>query len=145
MASRIRMKGDFSKLAKMVASASAAAGGDFVKRSVKGLGTVSHDLAVRGALTATAPTGRAWKPLKKVGGPALREMAGSIRLVITPNGVKLDSSKPWAGFHQRGARKRGTKWKLPIRRILPKKVVPKKWMKPMLRELEEQWLKTWKR
>jgi hypothetical protein len=138
------MKGDFAKLAKLIQSSGEAAGGAFVARSVVGLGRIAQSLAVQGASAARAPSGQRWKN-KKGGGQALRSIAASIRVVVSSRGVKLQSTKPWAGFHQKGASKRGTKWRLPIRRILPKKALPKKWMEPMLREIEAQWLKTWKR
>ncbi len=132
------VKGDFRKLAKLITAAGRVASMALVQENLKTMGSVSHQLAQRGAAAGQNPQGRAWKPLKR-GGRALSGAAGSLHLQVTSTGFKIESSQSWLRIHQRGAKKRGTKWRLPARRILPKKALPKSWETPIVEAVRAEW------
>ena len=131
-------RGDWRQLEKIIAGAGRVASGALIQKSVKTFGSVSYELARRGAAAGTNPQGRRWKPLKR-GGRALAGAAGSLSLKTRRTGFTIESSHSKLRFHQYGARRRGTKWKLPARRILPKKSLPKQWREPIVEKLREEW------
>lgn len=139
------IRGDFSKLQVLVRQLGVVAGREFVARVSRELGGATYQLAVEGASAGRAPGGQRWKPLKNGKGMALRGAAGSLRLQVRTAGSRIVASQPWLRFHQRGAKLPGSKWRLPVRRVLPKRAVPKKWSDPMYAVLRNEWTRVWGR
>jgi phage gpG-like protein len=153
-----RVMGDFPKLEKILKDLQKAAGGDFMARAIHRVGKVAEKLAVEGARAGVNPMGRKWKPRKADGGQALARIAPSLQNLTDGLRVTIESGEPWANYHNKGAkggkpkslstvltnvvksalgRFRGVAsagWKLPVRRILPKRAIPPKWYGPMVDE-----------
>lgn len=136
------LKGDFKKLAKIISQVEKVKGGHFVEKSARSMGKVSLSLAQEGASSGRAPTGRAWKPLKG-GGRALPGITSTLSLNVSKTGFQIQSSSSTAFIHNAGASRRGTKWRLPVRRILPKSAIPKLWAEPIDRAVRDVWLELW--
>lgn len=151
---------DFGQLARVIRSATRVAQGVVGHKAIRAMGDTTHKLAVDGARAARNAAGRAWKPLKKGGGRALRMMAGSLGLKVGLSQFRVRSRYPWAGFHNKGAqaaRKAGplppkgikgaslakTRWRLPKRSILPKKSLPKQWKEPVYAAAAAAWNRNW--
>ncbi len=132
-------KGDYRHLEKLISQMGRIASEELVRNSVRAFGDESRDLAIEGAQAGKNPQGRPWRRLKR-GGVALRGYAGKMRLKIRDKrGFTLAVSDDVALIHQRGAKRQGTKWKLPARRILPKKAIPKPWAVRITNRLNHEW------
>src|SRR5262249_24287824 len=103
-------------------------GSQGVTKAARLMGERSLQLAKRGAEAGRNPQGRAWRKLKRTGGVALLGAASALHATIRSKGFDLTASQPWLRFQQAGAGKRGAKWRLPKRRILPAKSLPKQWL-----------------
>lgn len=123
-----RPRGDYSKLAKIIEMTGRVADGELARKSIQTIADTSKTLALEGARAGRNPQGRAWRKLK-TGGIPLRSFASKIKLRVRLNeGFTLTVADEIAMVHQRGAKRRGTKWKLPARRTLPKGSLPKPWL-----------------
>lgn len=139
------LKGNWGrKLQKMIAETQKVAKGDFQASTVKVLGDISYDLAQKGAEAGVNPQGRKWKRLKKGGGMPLRGVARRLGLDTQRTGYAIKSREGWLYYHQKGAKRRDTKWRLPVRRILPKKALPKRWAEPMMDAFRDELRKLWR-
>jgi hypothetical protein len=141
----VPIRGDFKALEKLIASTGRIASGELVRASIRTMGRTSFDLAVSGAEAGRNPQGRAWKK-KKDGGRALSKVAGRLRLKLQNRvGFEVRSTNEVDFFHQKGAKRRGTKWRLPVRRILPKKAMPKPWREVIVERLNADWYRAFDR
>lgn len=132
-------KGDYRALEKIIASTGRIASEQLVRNSVRAFADESRKLAVEGAEAGKNPQGRPWRKLKS-GGRALRSYASRMRLKIRDKrGFELRVADDVALVHQRGAKRKGTKWKLPARRILPKKSLSKPWAARITERLDREW------
>ncbi len=132
-------KGDYRSLEKIISATGRIASEELVRNSVQAFADETHRLAVEGAQAGKNPQGRTWKKLK-TGGVALRSYAGRMRLKIrAKRGFEIRVADKVSLIHQRGAKKQGTKWKLPARRILPKKAMPKPWADRVTARLNTEW------
>lgn len=138
--------GDFAKFAELQSKIKSL-GRKFVARAARAMGNVNYDLAQGSVSEGKAPTGRRWAP-RKDGGRALRAIGTTLTLRVRTGllraGFDLIISRPWALIHQVGARRRGTKWKLPARRMLPKNALPPRWAKRSVQAVLKEWDETWK-
>lgn len=117
-------------------------------------GTIALRLARQQALTRRQPTGRPWKPRKKDGKPALGAFAGSLSKKDAKATFTIKSTHVAAKAHNFGAKKvfsgpipevdgkktqkREVLWRLPVRRVLPKKQMPKEWAVEMVKAAEQR-------
>lgn len=150
-----RVYGDFPKLNKIIMDMAKSAGGAFLPVALKRVGEVAYDLAVKGANAGVNPMGRKWRARKVDKSRALANIGPSLFLEAQALLMKIESREPWANYHQKGARRRpktlarfGARllrfmgvqidkkerpaWRLPVRRILPSRAIPKPWYGPML-------------
>ena len=96
---------------------------------------VAFALGQKGISDAKNPMGRKWKPLKSGHGLPLRYLVGSLRLRMGFMQFEVSEGRAHASYHQKGARRRDSKWKLPARSFLPRgKALPKPWAEKMLEE-----------
>jgi len=134
-----RPRGDWKKLDKILRASGRIVSKELLRRSARAFGETTFRLAKQGAQEGKNPFGRRWRRLKKTRGIALRSVAGSLRLRVRSIGFDVQTSKPWARYQNFGASKRGTKWRLPKRGILPKKSLPKPWREAVVSKLEAEW------
>lgn len=97
------------------------------------IGRVAHRLALEGIAAAKNPQGRPWKALASGRGLPLRYLVGTLKLQMGVMQFSLVEGKAYARVHQKGARKRGSAWKLPARSFVPRgKSLPRPWAEEMI-------------
>lgn len=103
------------------------------------IGKVALRMAQKGIAEAKNPMGRSWRKLKDRSGKLpLRYLQGTLKFRMGFLAFAIVEEKPYAIFHQKGAKRRYTKWKLPARNFLPRgKHVPKPWAEEMLKGFAE--------
>lgn len=134
-----RIRGDWKKLDKIIRASGRIVSKELLRKSARVFGETTLRLARQGAEEGKNPAGRRWRRLKKTRGIALRGLAGTLRLRVRSLGFDVQTSKPWARYQNFGAAKRGTKWRLPKRGILPKKSLPRPWRDEVTSKLDAAW------
>lgn len=136
------VRGDFRKLERLKEAADRVATKALLRVNARAMGQRTHALAVEGAVAGRNPQGRPWRRLKRGGGLALRGAASTLSLRIRALGFEIVTPQRVLKFQQAGASKRGTKWRLPKRKILPTRSLPKTWRARIVADVERQWLET---
>lgn len=129
-------RGDYRKLAKLIEATGRIANGELAKKSTRAIGDETFKLAKAAASAGQNPAGRKWKA-KKRGGRALARVAATLKLQGNASGFRIFSGNHTYRYHQYGANRRGTKWRLPKRAILPTKAMPKRWQTVVVARLDK--------
>jgi hypothetical protein len=146
------------EIGKIIAAAQRASlKNQFLAKATKGMADAALGVAEQNAQAGKNVQGRPWKRLKKGGGVALRWMASSLGVEVRDVQFEVKSDKPWAGYHQKGAKARAVegpalpgkkrqtgRWRLPRRTVLPKRGMPKPWRAKLAIAMNGVWYANWK-
>ena len=84
----------------------------------KAMGEEALRVSIANAESNVNATGKKWAPTKN--GSRLSWMVGAIAVVFENMKFAIVANNPFAYFQIKGARKRGTNWKIPARSFSPK-------------------------
>lgn len=152
------IKGDFRPLADIIKRAGRVASGELAEKSAHTFGRKIFELNSKTIAAGTSPAGGRWKPTVR-GGRALAGASGRLRIIYWKGGFKLVLEAPHR-YHQTGAYRpnrdgggallfgrKKSEWRLPARPLLPRRGggIPRKWREPVIKELQAEWYRAWKR